>query len=331
MSLIPLTKRGDIRAAYERFARAMRRDSEKLRKWVGWHGGSTESNVFWRPAEQVWSVFEPDFAGNRYWCCFGIGDPTAPKMLSITCEINSPYVGLNLRTAGMFLRDDSGNVFIGHSGKIGGGKQGVGKRAFLSSGHGGPVVPVTMARGTRDMRVIGRVDSPRLPAQVARFARDVDSFKADVSASVPAVNTPAASAFTPEFSGTRKPYHVSGDVEAKCDHGLVVAALAAELRAREVAPCNTPLCDVFIQGAGGRMTHLFEVKTQLTTQDLYCAVGQLMVHGAAHDPPPRRVVVIPDEPARRTAMALRRLGLHVVSYEWDGSTPAFFGLSEVLK
>jgi hypothetical protein len=53
--------------------------------------------------------------------------------LEISVEINSAYQGRNDGIAGFFARDaDSGIVYLCHSGRVGGGRKGVGKIAFLA-------------------------------------------------------------------------------------------------------------------------------------------------------------------------------------------------------
>ena len=82
--------------------------------------------------------------------------------------------------------------------------------------------------------------------------------------------------------------------------------------------------------ADEEITHLFEVKTDLTTTSLYQGIGQLMFHGAARDSTPRRILVLPDRPNNTTQQVLRCLGIAVLVFEWEKGRPAFPRLGDVL-
>jgi 5-methylcytosine-specific restriction protein A len=52
---------------------------------------------------------------------------------NIIVEINFPLQGINPKIGGVFARDATTNeVFLLHRGGIGGGRQGIGRRAFLA-------------------------------------------------------------------------------------------------------------------------------------------------------------------------------------------------------
>lgn len=106
--------------------------------YVGWQGGSVTVDVYWHMSIGIWGVFErrpPDEGKGaaRFWNCFGIADPGKDSMLSITVEINPPHQGEDRRTAGVFLRGEEGRFHVGHSGKVGGGRPGIGQRRFETS------------------------------------------------------------------------------------------------------------------------------------------------------------------------------------------------------
>jgi len=54
-------------------------------------------------------------------------------VLHTSVQINTPYEGRSDRVAGFFARNnDTGMIYLFHSGGVGGGKEGVGKTAFLA-------------------------------------------------------------------------------------------------------------------------------------------------------------------------------------------------------
>ena len=79
------------------------------------------------------------------------------------------------------------------------------------------------------------------------------------------------------------------------------------------------------------MTHLFEVKTDLSTTSLYQGVGQLMLHGAVLDPVPRQILVVPGQPNTAVRQALGRLGIVVLAFNWSDGGVVFPCLDDVLR
>ena len=49
----------------------------------------------------------------------------------INCEINMPKEGINRSFAGLFVRDNNGNIYITHNGNLRGGRKGISKSNFL--------------------------------------------------------------------------------------------------------------------------------------------------------------------------------------------------------
>jgi hypothetical protein len=145
---------------------------------VGWPGGNDTFTLYHHPAEGFWAVLEPDREVGRYWCALGTEDPIPSRMVGLVCEINSPFEGANRRVAGLFARDSSGTVYLAHSGRVGGGRRGIGKEAFRAFFTDGEVREVQWPSGTvTETLVVGRLDDDRLPASIARFVRTVEQFK----------------------------------------------------------------------------------------------------------------------------------------------------------
>jgi hypothetical protein len=133
-------------------------------------------------------------------------------------------------------------------------------------------------------------------------------------------------AFAPEFSGKRG-YQVRGEIEAQCDHGLVIDVLRQALERGGLRSRRDRNHDLFVFGSNPL---LFEAKTETSTTNLYTAVGQLLLHAATMDPLPRRVLVVPDAPTIPTARVLAQLGIEVLQYEWDAVVPIFSNFNRFL-
>jgi hypothetical protein len=189
-ALLGLTNRQEIRTAYLTLARRLKEAAQPFHnRTVGWPGGHTHVTVWWHQLERFWVTFHPSLSPSRYWIAFGLQNPKKHRTsLNITCEVNASKSGADLRSAGVLLRDSSGNELLGHTGKVGGGRAGVGKARFLQwcPNKTRPVAWKTGDRTTiKDVIVLGLVDSPSLVHSVARFIVNVDEFKQSVLSDLP--------------------------------------------------------------------------------------------------------------------------------------------------
>jgi len=318
MTLLPLTDRGEIEAAYGEVTERLKLGTRAFDCKIGYHSGYVAHTVYWHNGLGFWWLLDPKVAKNRYWCCYGIENPEHLNMLSITVETNSPFEGVNRRIGGVIVRDDKGRVYIAHSGKVGGGRPGIGKEAFWEFCSGGEQVETVRWPDGRESQVIviAPVDSQHLAMHVARFVHEVARFKAAIASGKPLEPPrPRPPTFKPEFEGPRRGYTLSGEIEAQCEHGTVVNRLHEALKMDGYNAVNDRR-DLYILD-GNEVTHLFEVKTDLSTTSFYQGVGQLMLHGATLDPAPRRILVVPGRLNGATEQALERLGIVVLVFKWD--------------
>jgi hypothetical protein len=178
MSIRPLTSEMEIAEAYATFAQSITENSETLSRVVGYQGGSEPATLYWHESLGFWALLEPERIPNRYWCGFGVEDPRPVSMVSITCEINPPREGFNRQCAGLFVRDSHGHTYLAHSGKIGGGRPGIGKTNFLKSRDNSDIAPVIFPdKIEHDYIVIGRIDDSAFLTDLARFVSGVAEFK----------------------------------------------------------------------------------------------------------------------------------------------------------
>lgn len=331
--LVPLTNRAELRDAFVSFANQLKRNAKPLKRYVGWQGGGGYHTLYWRRKENIWTLLEPKEIENRYWCCFGIGQPPEQGSQSIICEINPPIKGVDRRLAGIVLKDDSGSLYLAHSGKVGGGRKGIGKNSFLAYWRGENVADVVWPDGgIRSAIVIGRFGGKRLPVQIARFVHEVAKFKKQALTQSSSISTPQTrSKFSPEFSGTRKGYEIRGRIEASCDHGFIIDELVKELSKRKLRYANDRHRDLFVLAKNSRVRCLFEVKTDNSSTNTYQGIGQALYHTALHTPKPSPILVMPGIPNKRTEKVLSRLGIELVSYTWNGSRPKFRGLDRATR
>ncbi len=174
-----VTDRQVIGQAYQRFAELISEGGGPVRRMVGYKGASEPADLLWHADLGIWDLLQPERLDNRYWCAFGVDDPYPASLLSITCEINPPKEGINRRCAGLFVRDESGEFFLAHSGKVGGGRVGIGKSAFLEYWGNDNVVSVFFPDSEEhDYIILGRIADPNLRHTLADFVHLVAEFKA---------------------------------------------------------------------------------------------------------------------------------------------------------
>jgi hypothetical protein len=184
---------------------------------------------------------------------------------------------------------------------------------------------------SRTVFVLGRIDDPGLQRQIALFVQKVVEFKERPKEKAVKQNAIPSLDFTPEFSGSRRPYSVSREIQARCDHGVVVNALESRLAALGFTVCNDQYRDLWLARKGGGASVLFEAKTDVSTGSIYCAVGQLMLHGTIGTSIPNRVLVVPSLPGSQTHQALSVLGIRVVTYSITDSGISFDGLDQSIR
>jgi hypothetical protein len=174
----PLVEKSAIDEAFAVFSRSVKSGGKPIETAVGCPGESETLTVTWHADKQLWILLDPTRLANHFWCAFGTEDPSDTAMVSITCEISPPSSGISRRSAGLFITDNNGVVYLAHSGRVGGGRAGTGKAAFLTSRNQNDVVPVQFADGKEtDYIVIGQIDADDFLDDVAKFVRTVAEFK----------------------------------------------------------------------------------------------------------------------------------------------------------
>ena len=305
------------REAFDVLRTTLLKGGTQIRRTVGYRGGKVDAEVTWHARAGIWSLLDAGME-NRFWCCLGVQNPKDVKSLDIAVEINPRLEGTDLRVAGAFARDIHGMVHLCHNGKIGGGRQGVGKSAFFRHYRG---ELTGMAYATRIIEVVdlGPITSRKLPGRLGRFAQEIARVKEEIVKDKIAARTGSMDArllplglatgspeFAPEFSGARRPYSLTGVIEANADHGIVVDVLAESVKRLGFVACNDRARDLFTLDEGSKFVAvLFEVKTDVTRQSIYAAVGQLLLNGGFANHAPRMILVVPGRPKPKTCAALR--------------------------
>ncbi len=186
-SLVLISDGHEILRAFEAFKAAFAVGAAVYRNhFVGWQGGSVRVDVYWHESMGIGGGFERQpphekKGARRFWNCFGVADPSKDSMLSITVEINPPHHGEDRRTAGVFLRDEAGRYHVGHSGKVGGGRPGIGQRVFRDFSRHLAWQEIATPKGVREVVVFGPLQDGELPSMLAPFVHTVAEFKESVA------------------------------------------------------------------------------------------------------------------------------------------------------
>ena len=177
-----ITSSHDSSRAFAALSSAFKFSAETFRRRVGWQGGMAPVDVYWRPSAGIWGAFverpaDEEKTARRFWNLFGVDDPNTKSMLNIAVEMNPPHHGVNARTAAVFLQDDQQYLYIGHCGRVGGGRKGIGQAAFKEFASHLHWQEIETPTRTRDIVVIGPFRSEIFPILLAEFVHTVADFK----------------------------------------------------------------------------------------------------------------------------------------------------------
>ncbi len=117
------------------------------------------------------------------------------------------------------------------------------------------------------------------------------------------------------------------EVEADCDHGLIVNDLSSTLKRLGMRPMNNRNIDLYVLNRNGKTTSIFEVKTNISLTSLYSAVGQLLLNSAGIVKRPQLILTIPERPSKMVQKNLNKLGIKTLLFKWRGDKAVFNGLA----
>ena len=316
----------EIANAQRKLEATIKRDFKtEVVKNIGYPGGTAFNETVFTDGSYWYQ--SKDFSGEdtipRRLNLFGLYGRDANLQISV--QINTPYEGRNDKVAGFFARDnDTGAIYLLHSGGVGGGAKGVGKAAFLAWSNQRPIEVVDLSGGIKEGILVMPIEGVAASRSAIRYIKIVADFKQAVrkgDLATPEFQNKKAKfdEFTGESHGRRKGQR-SGDIDYLSRHGEVVDALYCWRNSRAL-PENGRLVNNILIDMGVRVGHelveVFEVKTSTARYDIYTAIGQLMVHGTLNNC--RRVMVLPQRELIRSDLrdALQRLNIELLTYELD--------------
>jgi hypothetical protein len=224
--------------------------------------------------------------------------------------------------------ENKGNILVLHRGNIGGGKKGIGKHYFKDNFRGDFVNAIDGDRET-EFCLIGELKSNHFPKQVSNFIKEIYKVK-NIGKESTTSDFEDLNKFdyTAEQSGKTEAER-TGKTIIDRTHGIVVNALAKELEIQNYKFGNDRNRDLFIH-RNNKVTTLFEIKTSCSTQNLYSAVGQLIIYSIPIKNEVKLIIVIPKKLNGTVIKRLSKLGIQILYYEWVNETPEFKGLKKIL-
>jgi len=293
------------------------------------HKGSDNNNFYpltYSKELNIWWTLNKLY--DRYWNAFGIGEPKNNKNVSMICGINYPLSDLNFRFAGLFVKNKS-EYILTHSGKIGGGKEKIGKNLFLNN-YINEYVQVDIKGKIKNYAAIGFMSSSRFAKQVSNFVKEIDRIKKinpfnNTYNFISGIKTD----FTDEYFGTKGVKKVLTS-ETICDHGLVVNKLKEYFSEKGLKVANDINRDLYILNNDNSLNIVFEFKTDLTSQSIYTAVGQLLLNSTLIPYHVKKIIVIPEGLNQRIKDSLIKLKIYTLEYKWQDGYPCFIKVDMIL-
>lgn len=271
--------------------------------------------------ELYWALSGPsdDHGVRRYVNTFGVFAADASSQ-QIVVEVSVPERGDDARAGGMFAREPlSGDIYLLHSGKVGGGRKGVSPTAFRAF-HGRPLASVQTESRIRRAICLGRISDARLPALIWRYVQLVAAFKEQARAGEPHVVAPLLINSLDDEPWGRRQGQRTAEFDYYSYHGAIYAALKGRTRARvgdALRVDRTQRIDLGVWD-GERLKEVFEIKTGGGRQAFYTALGQLLTH--APDPTIQKTLVLPYEVTLPPdcEVALARLEIKIERFAIEG-------------
>lgn len=297
--------------------------SQRRTKNIGFPGGTEVDALVFTDGSYWFRSADHRYDTHRKLNWFGEYNETSPS-LNITVEVNTPYKGINSAVAGFFVRDtDTGNIYLFHSGRIGGGKSGVGKKAFFLWSDLKSQECTHSKNKSQYGTLVMPIDGTTAPRAAIRFIRKVADFKRAVRSGETASEwfqqkLEKYGSYYSEATGHRTGKR-SETIDYFSRHGDVVEALKcwreANLgKAQKIVKNN--FIDLGVTSKGS-LVELYEVKTSTDRNNIYSAVGQLLIHSP--DLNCKKTIVIPAQGHVEDDIlrAFARIGVDVVRFTFD--------------
>jgi hypothetical protein len=290
--------------------------------------GSYWDTVSYSKKLNIWWNRSVNKRGNNYYNTFCTGEPSENKGNNITVGIHIEGGSDSRMSAGLWATDEKDNMWFCHSGRIGGGRKGIGKNSFWNF-YEGPKSEVDFDYDEFPYATIGKLTDKNFPKLIANFVQSVAEIKSIIT-SKSRKEKIKIHKYSPEYTGTRD-YDLPEKGHADVTHGYVVDKLK-----------NILATDFDIESASNRYVDLytiktkrnprinFEIKTGLSRQQVYTAIGQLILNSCNDKPQPKLVFVCLDKINSVLVTDLKKFKIKVLTYKWEKQIPIFLNLNSII-
>lgn len=329
--LFAITQEDEIKEANNQlFDKLAKLSHEKITINYGSAGGSYPIEIAYSEKYDLWWGNSDDRKSNRFWNPFGLKKPKPNSTVTGRCQINYSASGINNSVAGLFAKDSKGTFYLLHSGKVGGGQAGVGKNAFADY-YTGRKSLIEFENQELEYYVITSLNSNRFYQNILDFVTSVYDFKeyvknGEVSGKPIKEKNPLKDG---EYLGIKTYDLPARTVSASNNHAIITTELISQLRAKGLHVERDQFRDAYTLNGNNKIDRVFEVKSSLSRQSLYTAIGQLILHSLVYDS--KKVFVIDKDLSPELVYDLGKASIHCVFYKWlpDHKGVRFYGLNEI--
>lgn len=330
----PVTKKSEISKAISQLHAAVRQSAKgvEYESVVGAPGGAGQSRITWLKDLAFWICIERyEQRGDRHWIAYGLENPgETNRALNIRVESSLPSAGQDRRIAGLVACDASGSLYLLHSGKIGGGKKGFGKTFFWER-YKGERVSVAFDDGVREYALIGRIGARDFLRRLADFVHGVNAIRENDGTYI--WRFPQSTRKFVKKNGSKSEvYFLSDTIVQDHKHDRVLNSLKIQVVKlfKNAIIQEDQRRDMLVKIPRYRTIEI-EAKTSLSPQDIYTAVGQLLVNRDSAGES-RLILVAPSEIETATELLdrLDSLSVGVLGYVEKAGAIEFPRLAEVL-
>lgn len=282
---------------------------------VGYKSGNRRVELTYLPKLGIWFSLNDYRFDSHFWNAFGVGLPKEKGSNSITVEINySNKKKANFRTAGLWAVDNYNNYFLLHSGEIGGGRDGINKATFENQYYGALPEEVDLGKRVKSYHLITALNDRKFSQKIADFVRQVYAIKNIVDVEISDKSKENQTDYFDEFFGF-KSYSINKTIVYNSNHGRIVKALKEKLTGMGHVTKKYGLIDLAVH-TNGKMSYLFEIKTSLSSSNVYSAIGQLFLYSEYNNAKPVKVFVCPQKQVKQSLIGyLKKMNIKVVTYE----------------
>lgn len=269
---------------------------------------------------------------------FVFGTPGNGEWLEITVQLTFPARTYSAGPAGAFLKDENGEYFVAHRGKLTRGMGALRIEDVLNRFN--TSTQVKDLKGNKEVVIIAGLEDPDLvqklfdfaveARQIANELGDLREEKKREEREGTAVTTSTTHTkpkgervlrllgdYTDEFYGVSNVQPPANTGQRIVTHGAVVKALTKHLGGAGTLRKSQAIDLAVVHSA---VIELYEVKTSVSTTDVYTGVGQLVLHGAGIAEqaglPVKRLLVLPGYPAEALRRAIvEHAGIEIVTFQ----------------